>query len=89
MVDILSGLHKHKDMAAASIEEGINPRQGRSCENEGIQGILPQSAYPLSSLLLSSPLLSSPFWIAVTDWLLMSDHSRIDSVGARGQTPCL
>ncbi len=33
--------HKRSDMAAASLEEGINPRQGSSCKSGGIQGILP------------------------------------------------
>lgn len=37
-------IHKHNDMAAASLEEAINPRQGTSCKSEGIQGILPLSA---------------------------------------------
>ena len=46
--------HKHNDMAAASLEEGINPQQGSSCKSEEIQGILPQSA------TFISPLLSSP-----------------------------
>lgn len=46
----------HNDMPAASLEEGINPRQDSSCRNEGIQGILPQSA----TFIPPCPLLSSP-----------------------------
>jgi len=56
-------------MAAASLEEGINPRQGSSCKkNGGIQGILPQSAaYP--SPLLSSEDVTLCWPVAMTLWM--------------------
>lgn len=31
-------IHKHKDMAAACLEEFINPRRGSSCERKGDPG---------------------------------------------------
>lgn len=43
---------KHNDMAAASLEEGINPRQGSSCKYEGDPGHFATVCY----LYPSSPL---------------------------------
>lgn len=65
-------IHKHNDMAAACLEEAINPRQGTSCKSEGIQGILPLSATfsspPLYSPLLSLLSLGGSHEVAAHEW---------------------